>query len=173
MTDASLRQIVTETKADDTLQELAKIVLTGSQVCKENVLLTVREYWPFRDELNIQNGALYRGQCVIIPKTLRAVMLTRIHASHIGGEACYRQARETLFWPNMRGEIKDYVSNCPACNEYAHSQQNETMSHEIPGRPWQIVSMDLYAYGGRDFLIIVDHYTDYWEIDIRQSITRC
>ncbi|KAJ8381229.1 hypothetical protein SKAU_G00020070 [Synaphobranchus kaupii] len=41
-----------------------------------------------------------------------------VHASHIGGEACYRQARDTIFWPNMRGEIKDYVSNCSACNEY-------------------------------------------------------
>ncbi|KAJ8334859.1 hypothetical protein SKAU_G00404980 [Synaphobranchus kaupii] len=30
-------------------------------------------------------------------------MLKRIHASHVGGEACYRQARDTLYWPNMQG----------------------------------------------------------------------
>lgn len=52
--------------------------------------LSLRKYWPFRDELNIQNGVLFRGQCVIIPKALRAEMLTRIHATHIGGEGCYR-----------------------------------------------------------------------------------
>lgn len=150
VTDVSLRQTVTETRADDALQELAKIVLAGWPERKENVSLSVREYWPFRDELNIQNGVLYRGQCAIIPKALRAAMLNRIHATHIGGEACYRQARETLFWPNMRGEINDYVANCPACNEYAHNQQKEMMmSHEIPVRPWQMVSTDLYAYGGR------------------------
>lgn len=104
VTDTSLRQIVAETKADDALQELVKIVLTGWPGRKEDVLLSVREYWPFRDELNIQNGVLYRGQCIIMPKALRAAMLNRIHGTHIGGEACYRLARETLFWPNMRGE---------------------------------------------------------------------
>lgn len=92
MTDASLCKIVNETKADNALQELAKIVLTGWPERKEDVSLSVREYWPFRDELNIQNGLLFRGQCVIIPKALRAEMLTRIHATHIGGVACYRQA---------------------------------------------------------------------------------
>lgn len=172
VTDSSLQQIVTETKADDALQELAKIVLTGWPERKDEVLLSVREYWPFRDELNIQNGVLYRGQCVIIPKAMRAAMLNRIHATHIGGEACYRQARETLFWPTMKWEIKDFVANCPACNEYAHNQQKETMmSHDIPVRPWQIVSMDLYAYGGKEFLIMVDHYSDYWEIDQLPDLT--
>ncbi len=99
-------------------------------------------------------------------------MLTRIHATHIGGEACYRQAKETLFWPNMRGEIKVYVANCSAWNEYALKQQRETMmSHEITVRPWQIVSMDLYEYGGREFLFIVDHYSNYWEIDQLPDLT--
>ncbi len=172
VTDASLLKIVNETKADVALQELAKIVLTGWPERKEDVSLSVREYWPFRDELNIQKGVLFRGQCVIIPKALRAEMLTRIHATHIGGKACYRQAKETLFWPNLRGEIKDYLANCSACNEFAHKQQREMMmSHEIPVRPWQIVSIDLYAYGGREFLIIVDHYSDYWEIDQLPDLT--
>lgn len=89
-------------------------------------------------------------------------MLTRIHATHIGGDACYRLAKETLFWPNMRSEIKDYVTNCAACNEYAQRQQKETMmSHEIPVCPWQIVSINLYAYSGKDFLIIVGHYSSH------------
>ncbi|KAL0195098.1 hypothetical protein M9458_008670, partial [Cirrhinus mrigala] len=172
VTDASLRKIVNETKSDGTLQELANIVLAGWPERKEDVSLSVREYWPFRDELKIQNGVLFRGQCVIIPKALRAEMLTRIHATHIGGVACYRQAKETLFWPNVRSEIKDYVTNCAACKEYAHKQQKETMmSHEIPVRPWQIVSMDLYAYGGKEFLIIVDHDSDYWEIDQLPDLT--
>lgn len=107
----------------------------------------------------MQNRVLYGGQCVIIPRALMEEMLSHIHASHIGGEACYRQASDTLFCPNMRGEIKDYVSNCSACNEYARAQQNKTtMSHDIPERPWQTVSMDLFAYAGKDFLILVDHY---------------
>lgn len=117
VTDTSLRQIVTETKAENALQELVKIVLTGWPERKEDVSLSVREYWPFRYELNIQSVVLYRGQCVIILKALRAAMLNCIHATHIGGEACYRQAREMLFWSNMRGEIKDYVAQSAKRND--------------------------------------------------------
>ena len=43
----------------------------------------------------------------------------------IGGEACYRRARDTLFWLSMRAEIKDFVANYSACNEYARNQQKE------------------------------------------------
>lgn len=27
------------------------------------------------------------------------------------------------------------------------------------------MSMDLFSYVGKDFLIIVDHYSDFWDID--------
>ena len=180
VTTFRFRQITQHTETDDVLQELKTVILDGWPDFKEDTPLAVRDYWPFRDELNVQNGVLYRGQCIIIPKALRAELLKRIHSSHIGGEACYRRARDTLFWPGMRAEIKDYVANCSACNEYARNQQKESMmSHEIPTRPWQTVSMDIYSYAGKEFLILVDHYSDYWEIDqlpdlsANTLITRC
>lgn len=174
------RQIVQHTETDDVLQELASVILSGWPDFKEDTPLAVREYWPFRDELSVQDGVLYRGQCVVIPKAMRSELLKRIHTSHIGGEACYRRARDTLFWPNMRAEIRDFVANCSACNEYARVQQKESMmSHDIPVRPWQAVSMDVFSYAGKDYLIIVDQYSDFWEIDHLPDlsadtlITRC
>lgn len=172
VTDFRLRQIAQHTDTDDTLQELKSVVMIGWPDFKEDTPLAVRDYWAFRDQLNVQNGVLYRGQCVIIPKALRAELLKRIHTSHIGGEACYRRARDTLFWPNMRAEIKDFVANCSACNEYARNQQREPMiSHELPTRPWETVSMDIYSYAGKEFLIIVDHYSDYWEVDLLPNLS--
>lgn len=129
-------------------------------------------YWAVRDEISVQDGVLFKGQRIIIPRSLCPEMLRRIHISHIGGAACYRQARETLYWPNMQGEIKDFVSQCSACNEYAHKQQQETMmSHALPTRPWQILSMDLYKQAGQDFLIMVDHYSDFWEVEQLPDLT--
>ncbi|KAJ8398719.1 hypothetical protein AAFF_G00419160, partial [Aldrovandia affinis] len=108
------------------------VVLVGWPDVKEEAPLIAREYSPFRDEISVQNGVLFQGQKVIIPKSLRPEMLTRIHSSHIGGEACYRHAQETLYWPNMQTEIKDFVSTCSTCNVYAHNQQKETMlSHDL------------------------------------------
>ncbi len=172
VTDHRLEIIRVHTERDDALQALKTTVLAGWPDEKEKTSHLIREFWPYRDEISVQNGILYRGQKVIIPRSLRAEMLKRIHSSHIGGDACYRQARDTLYWPGMQAEIKDFVSNCSTCNEFAHNQQKETMlSHDIPNRPWQIVSMDLFSHRQKDYLLIVDHFSDFWEIELLPDLS--
>lgn len=172
VTDQRLKTIREHTDRDDALQALKSTVLAGWPDEKENTTHIIREFWPYRDEISAQDGILYRGQKVLIPKSLRPEMLKRIHSSHIGGDACYRQARDTLYWPGMQAEIKDFVSNCSTCNEFAHNQQKETMlSHDIPSRPWQIVSMDLFNHRQKDYLLIVDHFSDFWEIELLPDLS--
>lgn len=77
-------------------------------------------------------------------------------------EQNYAQECDTLYWPGMQADIIDFVSKCTLNNEYAISQQKESMmSHELPTRPWQIVSTELFQQNGRDSLLIVDHYSDF------------
>uniref|UniRef100_A0A1A8Q4A2 Gypsy retrotransposon integrase-like protein 1 n=1 Tax=Nothobranchius rachovii TaxID=451742 RepID=A0A1A8Q4A2_9TELE len=167
VTSKRLSQIRQHTEGDEALQLLKEVVLRGWPDHREDTPLAIREYWSIRDEISAQDGVLFKSQRVIIPKSMRAEMLKRIHTSHVGGEACYRQAKDTLYWPNMHGEVRDYVSQCSTCNEYSHEQQRETMmSHALPRRPWQIVSMDLFRQAGKDFLLMVDHYSDFWEIEL-------
>uniref|UniRef100_A0A673W9M9 Gypsy retrotransposon integrase-like protein 1 n=1 Tax=Salmo trutta TaxID=8032 RepID=A0A673W9M9_SALTR len=172
VTDQRLIQIRQHTDRDEQLQALRSVILMGWPDCKEETALAVRDYWPVKEELSVQNGVIFKGQRVVIPRSLRPEMLARVHSSHIGGEACYRQARDTLYWPGMQSEIKGYVSKCTICNEYATEQQRETMmSHELPIRPWQIVSLDLFQHSGKDFLLVVDHYSDFWEIDLLPDLS--
>ena len=167
-----LAQIRRHTEEDVCLQKLKSAVLEGWPEHKEETPSAIREFWAIRDEISAQDGVLFRSQRVIIPKAMRHEMLRRIHCNHVGGDTCYRQARETLYWPGMRGEIKDYVQQCSVCNEYAHEQQKETMmSHPLPTRPWQLVSMDLYSYAAQNFLLVVDHYSDFWEIDLLPDLS--
>ena len=167
-----LAQIRKHTEEDVCLQTLKSVVLGGWPEHKEESPMAIRDYWAIRDEISAQDGVLFRSQRVIIPKSMRPEMLRRIHYNHVGGEACFRQARDTLYWPNMQGEIKDYVQQCSVCNEYAHEQQKETMmSHPLPTRPWQLVSMDLFSYARQDFLLMVDHYSDFWEIDLLPDLS--
>lgn len=69
---------------DNVLQK--SVILGGWPDFKEDTPLAMWEYWPFKDELNVQNGVLYGGQ-VVFPKALRAELLKRIHTSHIAREA--------------------------------------------------------------------------------------
>ena len=38
------------------------------------------------------------------------------------------------------------------------------ISHEIPKYPWQIVATDMFYLNRDDYLLVVDHYSRFWEI---------
>ena len=38
-------------------------------------------------------------------------------------------------------------------------------SHAIPVRPWSKISADLFQLDGNNYLVMVDHYSDYIELD--------
>ena len=37
-------------------------------------------------------------------------MKRAVHQAHIGTESCLRRARECLYWPRMKADMKDYIS---------------------------------------------------------------
>ena len=43
---------------------------------------------------------------------MRKEMIATVHASHIGMEGCIRRARDSMFWPQMTTELREYVSKC-------------------------------------------------------------
>jgi len=70
-----------------------------------------------------------------------------------------------VFWPNMTSEIKDYIRNCEACQTYQNSQRKEPLIPIIATRPWEIIGIDLFEIDGKNFLITVDYYSNFFEID--------
>ena len=118
------------------------------------------------DGLTVQDGIIYRSNRVVITKQLRPEILTRIHSSHL--EACLRKARDSLYWPNMNDEIKDYISQCSTCSEM---QKEPLIPHEIPDRPWSKVGVDLFTYRSHEVLVTVDYFSDYLEIDLLPDTT--
>ena len=39
------------------------------------------------------------------------------------------------------------------------------MSHNVPDRPWQKVGIDLLTHKSIDYVITVDYFSNFWEID--------
>jgi len=172
MSDSTSQLIRTHTCADQTLQTLMQTVIGGWPDSKESVPISIKEYFSLRDEITVQDGVLFKGQCVIIPRSLRSLMLQKTHNTHLGAAACLRRARDVIFWPGMAAEIKDLVSQCETCNDFQSKNSKEPMmSHPIPQRPWETLSQDLFTHKGLDYLITVDHYSDYFEVDKLHSTT--
>ena len=110
MTDTTFQQLKTDKVEDQTLQMLISTVLKGWPEIKGSTPVSIHSYWPYQDEISVQDGILYRGSRVIIPQNMRALMLQKVHSSHQGVNACIRRARDVLFWPGLKGEIGNMVS---------------------------------------------------------------
>ena len=84
----------------------------------------------------------------------------------MGTESCLRRARECVYWHGMSADIKQLVEACETCRKFDRAQQNESLRpHEVPSRPWQAVGVDLFEHDEKHYLITVDYYNNYWEID--------
>ena len=59
--------------------------------------------------MTVQDKLVFKGPAVIIPAVLRAEMMAKCHATHIGIEGCIRRARESMYWPRMSSELKEYI----------------------------------------------------------------
>ncbi|CAC5412463.1 unnamed protein product [Mytilus coruscus] len=166
ISEERISELQEHTKNDLQMQELKEVIQEGWPINKWNVPSSVSIYFDIRDELTLQNGLLFKGERVIIPKSLRTDMIKKIHSSHIGIEGCLRRARESLYWPGMNAEVKDFIQRCETCRTFERKQQKETLiSHEIPSRPWSKVGIDLMTFQSKNYLVTVDYYSNYWEVD--------
>lgn len=130
----------------------------------------------YRNELSVKDGLIFKGDQILILYSLRRTMIDRVHVSHNGIEVTLNLAKSNIFWPGMTSEIKNKLRNCQICAKYQSSQQKTQMiSHNIPLFPFQYISMDVFMTDFRGkttkFLIIVDHYSDYFEVDILKDLT--
>ncbi|XP_055388193.1 uncharacterized protein LOC129616589 [Condylostylus longicornis] len=61
-----------------------------------------------------------------------------IHEGHFGIERCLNQARNIVFWPNMKNDIKNVVFSCKYCQKYRQSNAKEPLTtHPNSDLPWE------------------------------------
>ncbi|XP_060558761.1 uncharacterized protein K02A2.6-like [Ruditapes philippinarum] len=170
ISDLKLQQIQTATQNDAQLQTLISVISNGWPDDRRNCPTTVSEYWNHRDELAFEDNIVFKGQKIVIPKSLRQDMTNAVHVGHFGVEKTTRRARDIMFWPSMSKQITDYVLKCQICCKYRDSNKKEPLHpHDIPQRPWQYLSCDLFTWNGQDFMVLVDAYSRYFEFDLLTS----
>ena len=87
-------QFQRETAKDLELKALSSVILKGWPDNREDVSPAVRQYWSYRDELTCLDGLLFKGDKIVVPKTLQSEMLEKIHETHQGIVKCKNRARQ-------------------------------------------------------------------------------
>ena len=108
---------------DPVLQQLRVTIRRGWPESRSDVQECLYLYSDMRDVLTVQNELVFKGQLLVVPACLRKELMAVVHSSHIGIEGCIRRARDTLYWPRMGTELREYnlqVRHLP-CTPYGTS----------------------------------------------------
>ena len=135
-----------QTANDPDLQLLQKTVKSGWPENKEYLPANLHPYWNFRDEIICNGGLLFKGNKLIIPKSMQQDMLDLIHEPHLGVVKSKSRAREVIFWPGMSSQIEDKVSKCQVCATVQNSNPKEPMvCTDLTDRPWFKIASDIFT----------------------------
>lgn len=161
-------QLVQATKNDAVLQRL--IAMVNSQAgWPEHKWQLESDLKPFhccKEEIAVVGGIVFKGDRVVIPDSMRKDMLDIIHDSHLGIVKCKQLARDILYWPKMNQQIEEIVSKCSVCQRHRHYQPKEPLKHsEVPTTPWSVVATDLFDCLGSKYVVVVDYYSEFFEIE--------
>ena len=157
-----LQSIREATQADDELCSLRAVIVDGWPDSQRHLAAPLRPYWSCRDELAVEDGLIMKGDRLVIPLSLQAEVLSKLHEAHQGIEKTRLRARSCVYWKSINKDIDDIVRKCDACQRLQKRQAHELlMQHELPTRPWQIVGTDLFAIREDTYLLICDYYSKF------------
>ena len=102
ITDRRLESVRTATLQDPQMQILKKTILEGWPEIRSECSPPILDFWNNRDELSAADALIFRGQTLLIPKSLRQQMIETVHTGHLGTQKSLQRAKDVMFlaWQN-------------------------------------------------------------------------
>ena len=117
---------------------------------------------------------------LVLPEALRHKAIHNHHlayyAGHFGASKTLQRLKLSYYWPQMKRQVKAFVSRCMFCLTYKPKYQVPSWLKLPMGTPFEILAMDLCGplpMTARKFeyvLVLVDHHTRWCElVPLRQT----
>nr|XP_054752483.1 uncharacterized protein LOC129258054 [Lytechinus pictus] len=117
-----LSQLKEETAKDAEFAALREVVVRGWPERRRDLPRHLQSYWAFRDELAVEDGLILKGERILIPKSMREYILSKLHESHQDIEKTRLRAKASVYWESINDDIEDMVKDCTVCQERKPSQ---------------------------------------------------
>ena len=149
---------------------LLQTVEDGFPESRDAVSPALQEYHPFRDHLSSIDGVVIYKDRTVIPPSLRAYVLDSLHAAHHCVSTMTARAENSVFWPGITTDIKRIRLICEDCNRNAPSQPSAPPAPFVtPTYPFQCICTDYFQYTGCHYLIMVDRYSNWLQVEISKG----
>ena len=133
----------------------------------------MHQFYVRRKSLSVVESCLMLADRVVVPSSLRSLVLRQFHAGHPGVSRMKAIARSYVYWPGMDREIEDVVKRCSRCQQAAKNPPHQTpVPWPQTHTPWTRVHID-FAGPINDimYLILVDAFSKWPEIVAFRSAT--
>lgn len=171
-TSARLEDIRHATDKDDLLQSVMDYTEAGWPNYIKDVPQNLRKFYEIRAHLSTTDRLLLYNDRIYIPQALQQYVLTKVHQGHPGITKSRERAKAGVFWIGISQDIEDFVNNCEHCQEQQRTQTKlPLVSTPLPDRPWQHIAADIAELKGKQYLITVDYFSRYIEINHLSTIT--
>lgn len=75
------------------------------------------------------------------------------------------RARLVVYWPGIDNDLDNIILSCKRCQDLLPANCKEPIIPKAkPARPFQELAGDFCTFGGKDYLVLVDCYTDWPDI---------
>ena len=92
-------------KEDTEIHELKELIQDGWPKDRRHLRKNLRIYWPYRDELTLYEGIIYKVLATLIPDSVKTMIMRKLHAAHLGVGKMIWMARDNVFWPTIRNDL--------------------------------------------------------------------
>uniref|UniRef100_A0A3Q2ZKC0 Gypsy retrotransposon integrase-like protein 1 n=2 Tax=Kryptolebias marmoratus TaxID=37003 RepID=A0A3Q2ZKC0_KRYMA len=169
-TEPRLREIQRHQDDDNILKQLKTFCVEGWPD-KHSTEKRFQPYLPFSGELTVQNGLLLYGSRIVIPASLRQDILVKLHEGHLGITKCRERAKHSVWWPGLSSELIKLLETCETCCRERTKHKEPLLPTEFPQRPWVMVGADLFQFKDKQYLIVVDYFSRFFEVAKLTSTT--
>ncbi|KAE8284596.1 Retrovirus-related Pol polyprotein from transposon 17.6 Protease [Larimichthys crocea] len=114
-TEKRLREIQAHQDKDILIHTLKTYCMDGWPD-KFSIQPAFQAYLPFSGELTVHDGLLLFGCRLVIPASLRADILQKLHEGHLGITKCRERAKQSVWWPSLNKELTQLIESCDTCS---------------------------------------------------------
>lgn len=157
----TLHELIREHSSKDEVFQLLKTYIHSGW---NSIDSRCSEFSKYKESLALHQGMIMMGNRIVVPRSLRELILNKIHEGHLGISKCRGIAKETVWWPRITYDIERKVTDCIVCIQNRRNPTSPLLPTDFPKLPWSVVGADLFAFDKKNYLVVQDYFSRYLEI---------
>lgn len=84
---------------------------------------------------------------------------------------CQQRISTAVWWPEITRQLEQMIINCPECSKLNTPPCQPLLPTPLPRYPWEKVATDLFELKGITYLLVIDYFSRYIEVQSLTSTT--